>query len=430
MTSSPKKKWLILSYLANRDANACSQHIDDKLLPLQHRGIEPILLSGVGGKKYTDFPHETTLSVAPSGLRNELRSFLRSRCATKLSFKLFETPLLIPILPFYLLEKIFFDLDDEWSWYFRARQKGLKLCNKYQPELIYSTGGSASAHIAAFHIAQATGLPWIAELQDPLIHDKEYHRNKRAFSYYRKLETMIRKNSCATLFMCDSAKENCNARTGVSANSYTVYPGAKEHIIPATSSSVQQDKNCVFSHFGSLGGTRSAAFLIPALQKSIEQNPEFRNIIKLNLYGTCDAKSHKLIANFPFPDIITFHGKIPREAAMQKMSFASCLVLIQNTEFYSSETIPSKLYEYMLTGRPVLGLTFHNKEIDTLLLAGGHFSVAADKVDDISAAITTIINRHQSRQLQQRHSKSPWTATRAVDQLISIAQTCLKQHHV
>jgi hypothetical protein len=428
MTNSPKKKWLILSYLANRDANACSQHIDDKLLPLLDRGIEPILLSGVGGKKHTAFPHESALSIAPSGLRNELRNFLRTRCTNKFTFKLFETPLLIPILPFYLLEKIFLDFDDEWSWYFRARQKGIKLCSRYHPELIYSTGGSASAHIAASHIAKTTGLPWIAELQDPLIHDKEYHRNKRAFRYYQNLETMIRKNSCATLFMCDSAKENCNTRTGNNANSYTVYPGAKEHALPAVASK-KQHKHCIFSHFGSLGGTRSAAFLIPALQKCIEQNPEFLSIIRLNLYGTCDAESHKLIANFPFPDIIAFHGKIPREAAVQKMSHSSCLVLIQNTEFYSSETIPSKLYEYMLTGRPVLGLTFQNKEIDNLLLAEGHFSVAADNVDKICTAITAITKRQQSGHLQQSHSQSPWTASRAVDQLLSVAKTCRKQHH-
>ncbi len=429
MTTYPKKKWLILSYLANRDANACSQHIDDKLQPLLDRDVEPVLLSGVGGKKYTAFPHETALSIAPSGLRNELRSFLRTRCTNKFTFKLFETPLLIPILPFYLLEKIFLDRDDDWSWFVRARQKGKMLCDRYHPELIYSTGGSASAHIAAFHIAKATGLPWIAELQDPLIHDKEYHRNKRAFRYYHNLETMIRKNSCATLFMCDSAKENCNARTGIKANSHTVYPGAKEHALPPAAFAAK-DNICNFSHFGSLGGSRSAEFLIPALQKSIEQNPEFRNIIKLNLYGTCDTKSHKFIANFPFPDIITFHGKIPREKALQLMALSSCLVLIQNTEFYSSETIPSKLYEYMLTGRPVLGLTYHNREIDRLLLAEGHFSVAADNMDAICTAITTITNRQQSGQLQQPHSPSPWTAGRAVDQLLCIAKSCLKKHHV
>jgi hypothetical protein len=423
MSHSPKRTWLILSYLTNRDANACSQHIDDKLSPLLQRGIEPVLLSSTGGKKHTGFPHETALSIAPSGLRYELRSFLRLHCKTKLSFKLFETPLLIPILPFYLLEKIILDLESEWSWFIRASQKGIKLCKKYQPEMIYSTGGPACAHLAASKIAEETGIPWIAELQDPIIHDAEYHRSKRAFRYYTRLEKLIRKKSCATLFMCDAARQNCDRRTGISTNSYTIYPGAsKQSIQPA----FRKQEKCVFNHFGSLAGSRDGTVLIPAIQQCLDEHPSLINRIRFNFYGTCDAATAKCIANFPYPDIVKFHGKIPRSQAIQQMNNSSCLVLIQNREFFSSETIPSKLYEYMHTRRPILALTYQNHEIDKLLHDGGHFSVPADKQQAISGAITRIAMMSRSAELHTSWPESPWTAERAVDQLISIAKSCLQ----
>ncbi len=422
MAQESQRNWLILSYQTNK-ASACSQHIDDKLPVLINKGINPILLSSTGGQRHSNFPHETALSIAPSGLRFELRSFLRLHCKTKSQFKLFETPLLIPILPFYLLEKTFSDLESEWSWYLRASQKGINLCKKYQPEIIYSTGGPSCAHLAAFKIARKHNIPWIAELQDPIIHDAEYHRSKQAFRYYSRLEKLIRKHSCATVFMCDAARKNSNRRTGISHNSYTIYPGAtKQSLEPV----LINDKNISFNHFGSLGGSRDGTVLIAAIKQCIEQNPTLKNSIKFNFYGTCDTATTKCITSFPYPDIVEFHGKISRSEAIQTMSASSCLILIQNREFFSSETIPSKLYEYMHTGRPILGLTYHNHEIDKILHDGGHFSVPADGQQEISDEIARIATMSKNKELSKSFPKSPWTAERAVDQLLSIAKTCLQ----
>jgi glycosyltransferase involved in cell wall biosynthesis len=424
MNKNSKRKWLILSYQANK-ASACSQHIDDKFPSLISKGIQPVLLSSPCGQRYQTFPHETALSIAPSGLRFELRSFLRLHCKTKLQFKLFETPLLIPILPFYLLEKVILNLESEWSWYIRAYQKGNRLIKRYQPEIIYSTGGPSCAHLAAYKLAKNNRIPWIAELQDPLIHDAEYHRSKGAFRYYSKLEKLIRANSCATIFMCDAARQNSDHRTGIPQNSYTIYPGvtAKESL----KSVLKENQKCTFNHFGSLGGSRDGTVLIAAIKQCIEQNPELKGSIKLNFYGTCDTATATSITSFPFPDVVKFHGKISREEAIREMHSSSCLILIQNREFFSSETIPSKLYEYMHTGRPILALTYKNREIDQILHDSGHFSVPADGQQTISQEIKRIATMSINNEIKTPFEMSPWTADRAVEQLLSIAKTCLQK---
>ena len=426
MAKKSKRNWLILSYQTNR-ASACSQHIDDKLPTLMKKGINPIVLSSTGGQRHSDFTHKTALSIAPSGLRFELRSFLRLHCKTKFTFKLFETPLLLPILPLYLLEKIILDLESEWSWYIRASQIGNKLCRQYHPEIIYSTGGPACAHLAAYKIAKKNNIPWIAELQDPIIHDAEYHRSKRAFRYYSWLEKRIRKYSCATIFMCDSARQNCNNRTGISRNSYTIYPGAGNQ---STERVLKDSKKCTFDHFGTLAGSRDGTVLIAAIQQCLDRNPALIARIKFNFYGTCDAATTRCIANFPYPNIIEFHGKIPRDQAIARMNNSSCLILIQNREFFSSETIPSKLYEYMNTGRPILALTYQNREIDKILHDSGHFSVPADKQQAISEEIEKIATTGISNGLKASWPESPWTIKRAVDQLLAIAKTCLQSNPV
>lgn len=419
--TAEQRKWLILSYLSNSDGSASSQHIDDKLAPLAAMGIEPILLSSPGAAIHERFTHKTALSMAPSGLRFELRNFLRPRCKTKLQFKLLETPLLLPILPLYLLEKIFIDLESEWSWYIRASQKGKQLCHKFNPELIYSTGGPACAHLAAAKIARTTKLPWIAELQDPLLHDTGYHRSKPAFRYYSRLEKRIRTESCATIFMCDAARKNSNQRTGIHNNSHTIYPGAQ---IQTERTPFRASDKCIFNHFGSLGGSRDASLLIPAILDCIKRDHSLKDILQFNFYGTCDSTTASCISSFPYPGVLRFRGKVSRAQAISEMAQSSCLILIQNREFFSSETIPSKLYEYMHTGRPILALTHHNPEINNILADSGHFSVAADSQKDIARGILTITMLHQSGQLLYCWPQSPWTAKRAVKHLIEIADRC------
>ena len=121
---SPARHWLILSYRSNIDGSACAQHIDDRLPFFEKKGVSPVMLTGPIGRRYDHRPHFRSWSVAPSGIRFELRHYLRRRFTKRWQFKSVETLLLLPVLPFYLLEKIIINLESEWSWFFLAYIRG------------------------------------------------------------------------------------------------------------------------------------------------------------------------------------------------------------------------------------------------------------------------------------------------------------------
>ncbi len=163
MSTGPgSRRWLVLSYFSRIDGMACAQHVDDRIPLLRNAGIEPVLLTGPCGGRWEEVRHETARCVAPSGIRFEVRHLFRKRGLRGSLHKVLEFLLLLPLLPFYLLEKILADLDSQWSWFPLAARRGVALCREVGPELIYSTGGAASAHIAAGMIARRTGIPWLA----------------------------------------------------------------------------------------------------------------------------------------------------------------------------------------------------------------------------------------------------------------------------
>jgi hypothetical protein len=408
--------WLILSYFSRIDGMACAQHIDDRIEKLRARGIEPLMLTGVCGERWPGLVHEQALSVSPSGLRFELRHLKKRGDIARLSASLLN----LLILPLYLLEKLIMDLDSQWSWFPLAILRGRRMCSRYRPRMIYSTGGPASAHLAAAMIARSHGIPWIAEFQDPLVHG-DWLRSKRALKVFAWLERLICSRADAVVFLTDQARRSADARTGLGHRGWSVYPGADPAAMPEIA--YMRGDGCTFAHFGSLGGSRNLKVFLEGLRLVVSELTELAAIVRLEIYGSCDPLSRRIIKEFPWPEMIHDHGRIPRNESLVAMKKTDVLLLIQNTEEFSAETIPSKTYEYLHVGRPVLGLVHHNPELVQMLSALGHTAAAADSPEAVKQAIIGCYEQWKDEGTKPLPAASPYTVAAAVEKIIAIAKT-------
>ena len=426
-----KKCWLILSYRANIPGSACSQHIDDRLPFFREQGIEPILLSGPVGKPSQQWLHFRTLSLAPSGIRFELRHFLKKHLQKRWQFKLVETICLLPVFPFYLVEKVIINMESEWSWCFLASLRGVVLCRQLRPDVIYSTGGSASAHLAALLIKRWTGYTWIAETQDPLVHDHGWRRGKRVLRVYKALEKRICRHADAFVFLVHAAMRHCYRRTGGQCRGAVVYPGSIPGLFQQPFS---KGARCRFAHFGSLSGTRNLVIFFQALHQVLdknEQGAELRKKVQVDVYGSFDGESERAMEHLGLTDLVVHHGTVSRQEALTAMQQTDCLLVIQNIIYFSCETIPSKVYEYLLTGRPIIGLVYKNQELETMLTEHGHQAVPADDVQAVAEAVEKILadfireeqeGKHRNISAIEKKSDNLPTVAKAVQQLMNLAE--------
>lgn len=413
-------RWLILSYFSRIDGMACAQHIDDRIANLRARGIEPLMLTGVCGQHWSDLVHQRAISVSPSGLRFELRHLKKRGGMTRLWAGLLN----LLILPLYLIEKLVIDLDSQWSWFPLAIRQGHRICNRYRPQLIYSTGGPASAHLAAAMIAGRHKIPWVAEFQDPLVHG-DWLRSRRALKVFTWLERLVCSRADAVIFLTDKARESAHKRTELGPRGWTVYPGADPAAMP-DAAYVREDV-CTFAHFGSLGGSRNLKVFLEGLRLLLAERPELATAVRLDLYGSCDPLSRRFMDEFPLRGIVRDHGRVPRQESLLAMKRCGVLLLIQNTEEFSAETIPSKTYEYLHVGRPILGLVHHNPELGQMLAALGHRAVAADSPEAVKEAISGCYDRWKNDVALSQPAASPYTVAAAVAGIVSIAAAAGQQ---
>ncbi|OQX05939.1 MAG: hypothetical protein BWK76_26795 [Desulfobulbaceae bacterium A2] len=413
--------WLVLSYRANIDGSACSQHVDDRLPELVARGVTPLLLSGPLGPRRQDLVHERTSSLAPSGLRFELRHALNRRFGRGWRYRLCSL-LLLPILPFYGLEKLLLPMESEWSWCVTAAWRGLALCRRHRPELIYSTGGSVGAHLAAWYIARRTGIRWVAETQDPLVHDREWSKGRRALRLYTRLEALIFRHAHRFVFLTRAARDNAERRAGASGRGAVILPGGRPQLLQAGGS--HHGDVCHLAHFGTLSGTRNLIGLLQAVAILLQEQPAWRELLRLDLYGSCDEASVRLSQDLHLSALVCRQGMLPRRQALAAMQGADCLLLVQDTMFFSSETIPSKVYEYLLSGRPILGLVHDNEELAALLRDRGHWCAPVDDPVEMARCLGQMLTQWQQDAFAPPLvTPPPPTVSEAVEQLMTLART-------
>ncbi len=396
---------------------ACAHHIDDRLAVFQEMGLEPILLTSICVPRSDRFTHYRVPSLSPSGLRFELRQVFRRKGSDSLLWKL-RNVLLLPLLPLYALERLFVRVDTVWYWFPLAYLRGKRICRHHSIDLLYSTGGPAVAHTVGRRLKKMTSsLKWLAEIQDPLIHS--YCANTESeLRLLHKVERETYRCADKMIFLTRKAMQNTEKRVQQTGKGVVVYPGA----VPQPSRTVcDRDESCntmVIGHFGSLGGVRNLAPLIGGLERAIAKHPSIMDLLVVKLYGNVGRDDQQRIAEFEQPNMFFLKGKVTRTVALNAMNQCDALLLIQGENPVSAETIPSKLYEYLHVGCPVLALVHENPEICSMLARLGHTCVSLNALE-IAQAILKLYNQWKGG-IPGGSLPSPYTVRKAVEQVLTL----------
>lgn len=422
MPEYDKQTWLILSHAFNMDGRAASQTITDKIPHLLKLGVKPIIVSGALGRKDAQLEHHQILSALPVGLRFDLRHYLKNRISSRVLYRMIMLLSFLLLLPIYLLEKILIPIETTWSWSISAFLVSRCIIKKQRPVLIYSTGGAYSAHIAAYWLSKRYDIPWIAEIHDPMLFEGQPITARRR-KFIAWLENKICTHGNVVWWFTEMAMERAKARNpqlaerghwvlaGVDAPEFERIPYRKQ-------------EQLVIGHFGSLSETRNLFEFLKALEIFLSRDPARVYQVRFHIYGgSMDAISANAISQFPYPEVIQNFGRIEtdpdtgesgRTRVLKRMSSADCLLLLHGTVPFCEEYIPSKLYEYLWTQRPVLGLVHNNPQLAEILRTSNHWAVDAQNIDEISVALEALYHRWALDELGDNGAVPPYTTYSAV----------------
>lgn len=396
MTASvtPPHRWLILSHGFNMDGRAASLTVTDKIPALMARGIEPVVLSAVTGTRDARFPHEQLLPWGPSGLRFDLRHFYRMRFGHGALYRALMLGTSALLLPFMVIERLLIGLRSQWSWALPAYFSAARKLRRGDLELVYSSGGAYSAHLAAAWLKRWHGCRWIAEIHDPMVVPGQAPRT-RDERFLARLESRICASADLVWWFTDGALAAARRRHPELGNrGMAVLPGANPPVVRVAH---ERGSQLVLGHFGSLSATRSLAPVLEALAGVLRRRPETRAHWRIEVYGgDLDPQAHRLVADLGLGDVVHVVGRLERdpqtgrsgrERVQERMQRCDLLLLVHGTLPDCAEYIPSKLYDYFWAARPVLALTHLNPQLDLLVAEHGGWAVPTTEPAAVEAAL-------------------------------------------
>lgn len=290
-----------------------------------------------------------------------------------------------------------FALPDRWvSWLLGAVPAGLRLVRVHRPAAIWSTYPIATAHLAGLALRKLTGLPWIADLRDPMT-DDAYPPDPLTRRVYRWIERQTVEQCAVAVCTTPGALRAYAARyPHVPASRFALIENGfdEESFAAAPPAAATDGQPFTLVHSGVIyPSERDPAALFAALAMLLRRGAIAAGSFRLVLRATGhDAHLRTLVAQAGVESVVALEPHIPYTAALAEMLSASGLLVLQAAS--CNDQVPAKIYEYFRARRPVLALTDPAGDTAATMRSAGMDTIAPlDDATAIAAALESFIAR-------------------------------------
>ena len=271
-----------------------------------------------------------------------------------------------------LLERVM-PYNDRLPWVSHAVSVCEELIARAPVSAVISTSPPVCTHLAALALKKRKNIPWIADFRDPLLGNPA--RNKRwAWPYDALLQRRILSSADAVTAVSDVMAAAWHRKYAHKAS--VIWNGfdSQDSIGPAE---IPRRDAKVLLHAGVLYQGRHPFQLISSLRRLFEKGELRPGQVTLRLVGP--VENEQVFRSHPDAAALLEAGSldlqsslVPRSEAIHMTARADYLLLLDLTnESNAGYTVPAKLYEYILVGRPILAITSPQSPVQRILEKSG-----------------------------------------------------------
>ncbi|MCO5260598.1 MAG: glycosyl transferase family 1 [Crocinitomicaceae bacterium] len=224
------------------------------------------------------------------------------------------------------------------------------------PEIthIISTGPPHSMHLIGKKLKQQFPyIKWVADFRDPwteIDFYSELNIGKWADKQQKKLEKTVLTNADLVLAIGDDCAKGLERIGGrkveIITNGYQ-FPDFDPY-------KEQLDTKFTISHFGSMAPSRNPTELWEALRQLLDELPELKNYLQIQLFGSVDFSIIESINLAGLSDFFTGVQQLSHAESIQHQRKSQVLLLVANKAVNSKGILTGKFFEYLGAKRPML----------------------------------------------------------------------------
>jgi glycosyltransferase involved in cell wall biosynthesis len=329
--------------------------------------------------------------------------------------------------------------DKTRRWHKVAIQHCLEVHRKDPVDCIYTSSNPLSAHLIGQELAQELDRPWVAEFRDPwTTNPGKSWETKLHFRYERLLERQVLSNSDHVVINTPVARQQIlQAFPGLRSDKVSTVPNSFDPSVMegvdtgkrGTGGTVENTDEMKIAHVGTMralmptqqkqtslkkqlfntvqwGGRYSLAeidrlgnspwYFAHGLRHVYNRYPEWEGKIRLVIAGRLAAskdKIEKFHEESGLPQGTVKHiGVLPHEGAIGLMRESDALMvnLAYPADMRATPVVPAKIYEYLATGKPILGLLPPGDARDLVDKSGLGYLAPPNAPEEIAHVLTRL----------------------------------------
>ena len=228
-----------------------------------------------------------------------------------------------------------------------------KYIEENQIDTIVTSGPPHSLHLIGLQLKKELNVKWFADFRDPwttIGYHKALKLSSSAEKKHKALEKEVLTTADTIIVTSKTTKTEFQAITSkpieVITNGYDVEKVTKQPL----------DDKFSLAHIGSFLSERNPRILWKALKELTKENPDFRRDFQLKLIGAVSQEVLDTISEFRLNDYVLNLGYVSHQEAVEHQRKSQVLLLIEINSEDTKSIIPGKLFEYMVSERPIIAL--------------------------------------------------------------------------
>ncbi len=233
-------------------------------------------------------------------------------------------------------------------------------------DTIITTGPPHSLHLIGFRLKQKINIQWLADFRDPWT-TIGYHKALKLSLYaqnkHQQLELKILRTADKIITTSRTTRNDFVVKTSkpieVLTNGFDIQKTSPRNL----------DTKFSIAHIGSFLLDRNPLILWKCLKELCQENELFKSHFQLKLIGKISDEILTTINAFGLEDYLLNLGYIAHEEALVHQRNSQVLLLIEIDSLETRCIIPGKLFEYLVSERPIIALGPQDSDIEPIIVS-------------------------------------------------------------
>lgn len=270
--------------------------------------------------------------------------------------------------------------------------------NDYDIDTVITTGPPHSLHLIGLELQKSENINWIADFRDPwttIGYHKQLKLTKRSQKKHKVLEKTVLQSANQILVTSQVTMKEFSEITdkpiSVITNGYDKMPISKQDL----------DAKFSMAHIGSLLSERNPEGLWKILSELVQTNSDFAKDFQLKFVGYVSEDVLNLIEKYNLTNYLFNVGYVSHKQAVKNQLNSQVLLLIEIDSADTRCIIPGKLFEYMVSNRPIIALGPEGSDVAEILKetnTGQYFKY--DDYDTLKKLILDYYKRYKNSELE------------------------------